>query len=59
MTRPGTEPWSPGSLANTVPTRQMSRLNNDEVICAVEEFLKDQDATFICYGIEIFEHPLD
>ena len=25
MTRPGIEPWSPGSLANTLPTWQMGR----------------------------------
>ena len=28
MTRPGIKPTSPGSLANTLPTRTMSRYNN-------------------------------
>ena len=30
MTQPGIEPSSPGPLANTLPTRPMSRLNMKE-----------------------------
>ena len=30
--------------------------NNNDVICAVEEILENQDITFFCDGIEIFEH---
>ena len=30
--------------------------NNDEVICAVEEFLEEQDAIFFCDRIAMIEH---
>ncbi len=36
MTQPGIEPRSPGTLANTLPTRPMSR-SNDNYICLIYE----------------------
>lgn len=30
--------------------------NTDEIICAVEQFLEDQDATFFRDGLAMFEH---
>ena len=36
MTRPGIEPWSPGPLANTLPTRQWAN-GKEKVVAANEE----------------------
>ena len=49
MTWPGIEPMSPGSLANTLPTRPMSRLNSTTTFLTRIDLTLNNPGRLICH----------
>ena len=65
MTRPGIEPWSPGSLTNTLPTRPIMTYNTHKTLKEIKiRYQKINVELYIpnplrCYKCQRFGHHQD